>query len=162
MSFMETFHYALALISHQCLICTKHRLFTTEQQPGLSLLPLHFCCWLFPKVALRPHPYWRAHHFFLRTIPPVYQDCFSSVCEHLHGAAATSGRVSGWAHVSPRRSSEHAHIDLHWSQSLKTVPFYNLVGGRSESWEWGWDSWTCVISRQISEQPQDRKCRGEG
>lgn len=159
MSFMETFHYTLALICHQCQICIKHRLFTTEQQSGLSLPPLHFCCWLFPKVALRPHPCWRAY-FFLLTIPPAYQDCFSSVCEHLHGAAATSGAVSGWAHVCPRTNSEH--IDLHWSESLKVVPFYNLVGGRSERWQWGWDSWTCVISGEISEHPQDRKCRDEG
>lgn len=120
---------------------------------------------LFPKVALRPHPYWRAYCvvflvFLLFTTPPVYQDCFSSICEHLHGAAAASGAVSGWAHECPRTSSEHIDYTDQKASNLSLFIIYwgedQKEGNEAETLK------TCVISRQSSEQAQDRKCRDEG
>lgn len=151
MPFMETFHRTWALICHQCLMCTKHRLFPIEQQSGLSLPSLHFYSqkWHLALILTEGHIVWFFFVFLLFTTPPVYQDCFSSICEHLHGAAAASEAVSGWAHECPRTSSEHIDYTDQKASKLSIFIIYRgedkTEGNEAETLK------TCVISRQSSE-----------
>lgn len=143
-------------------MCTKHRLFPIEQQSGLSLPSLHFYSqkWHLDLILTEGHIVWFFLFFFFSPLLQFIKIVFLlfvsismelllhlGLCldEHMN---APEPAVSTLTYTDQKASNLSLFI-IYWGEDQKE-------GNEAETLK------TCVISRQSSEQPQDRKCRDEG